>query len=148
MLLEAPRPPMQLCVPPTHEETMTAEMRIAIAQAQHGNSRLLDAIECRYLNLLARIGELVVRRQDGSRFWWFSEFPTYNEDEHAPFVVGLERDGETRLLEWSLVEKCRRCDGKLRRLPCRVCGGDWHVADTWDDHVYTDVNGVIVWGYD
>lgn len=128
---------------------MTLAVRDAMRAALAGDFAELDALEVAFLNVLVRIGELAIRDRDGGLHEWFTPggaVETYTVT--APFVLAYHRDfcrDGRAALEWQLREKCRRCDGKLRRLPCRVCDGRWYVND-WDDHevLYTDLDGVLI----
>lgn len=149
--MSAPTPPRELrsAIPP--ETSRTAEMDAALRKAMAGDFTDLDCLELRYLNLLVRIGDLAVRHQDGRLHWWFDpddeNFERIDDERYAPFVIAIDRGvGETAkpALRWALMEKCRACAGKLRRLPCRVCDGDWWVHFVnQDDILCTDLDGAL-----
>lgn len=129
---------------PEAEESLRAAMRAALA----GDFAALDGMELDYLNVLVRIGELVMRHQgDGRQHWWFDSYPVPPRAGYAPFVFAIRRGFCANggcALEWCLAEKCRRCDGRLRHQDCRVCGGRWHLAEINDEPVYTDLTGVLL----
>lgn len=150
--MTAPVPPLDLREPVTHEEAMSLAMREAMTAALGGDFAALDALELAFLNLLVRIGELLVKHPDGTPYWWFDQhdarYAGIDRDVHAPFVVavlrGFDRHARTAL-QWALREKCRRCAGKLRRVDCRVCDGRWYVTGCNDHEVlYTDVEGALI----
>jgi hypothetical protein len=150
--LTSPNLPLELRTPAFQDGAMSDEIRAAMKAALAGDFAPLDKLELEHLNLRVRIGELVVTHPDGTPHWWFDKrdrrWLLADREVNAPFVVGLvrgyTREGKTAL-EWALHEKCRRCDGKLRRLPCRVCEGRWYVEDMSDHElVYTDIDGVLI----
>jgi hypothetical protein len=152
--LTAPTPPRALRAPSSLSDDAKSEaVRDAMQAALRGDFSELDKLELEFLNLLVRIDELFVKHADGTPHWWFDKRDVRYAaariyDTHAPFVVGIRRGfnrDASSALEWALQEKCRRCDGKLRHLPCRVCDGRWYVGDM-DDHelVYTDIDGVLI----
>jgi hypothetical protein len=130
-------------------ETINVEIREAMQAALSGDFGELDRIELAHLNRLVRIGELRVRHPDGELYWWHQEGGAIEQYDHAaPFVVGRNRGagpGGVSVLEWRLLAKCRQCNGKLRNLACRACGGRWYVDDM-EDHetVYTTLEGVLL----
>lgn len=151
LVLSARSSPLELRAPIAHDEAVSAAVRDAMRAALAGDFAALDKLELDYLNLLVRIGELFVRHPDGTPHWWFdpqdARYQRADREVYAPFVVEYHRGYGPRAqaaLEWWLAEKCRNCDGKLRRLPCRVCGGSWHVADASDFVIYTDIDGVLL----
>jgi hypothetical protein len=127
-------------------------MDAALRKAMAGDFTELDRIELRYLNLLVRIGDLAVKHADGRSHWWFNpddeRFEVTDDCGYAPFVIAIDRgfDQNARpAMRWALMEKCRRCDGKLRNLPCRVCEGEWYVHGVDDlEVVCTDLDGVLI----
>jgi hypothetical protein len=146
--LTAAAAPVELVRPVEHDEAMSEAIRDGMRAALEGNFSKLDAIEVAHLNVLVRVGALVVKERDGTPHVWFTRGGAIQRYGNvAPFVVSLHRgytkDGRTAL-QWWLAEKCRRCDGKLRHLPCRVCGGEWYVADVSDWVLYTDLEGVLL----
>ena len=145
-------PPLELRGPMVQDEAVSVAVREAMRAALAGDFAAADRLEMDFLNLLVRIGELFVKHPDGTPYWWFDQhdarYARADRDVHAPFVVAIVRgfDAKARTaLEWALHEKCRRCDGKLRREGCRVCDGRWYLHD-FNDHelVYTDVDGVLI----
>lgn len=149
-LVPPPKPP-EILLPVAQRDAMSHAMREAIKAALAGDFKALDRLEVEYLNVLVRVGELVVRFPDGAPHWWFnpddSRFRRIDHERYAPFVIDVLRGYGPRAetaLEWSLGEKCRQCAGRLRHEPCRVCDGRWHLTDVLDEWVYTDLNGVIL----
>lgn len=153
--LTPPQPRRELVRRPQHAEAMTDALRKAIDAALKGDFAELDRRELAYLNVLVRIGELVIHEPDGTLHWWFNpddpRFERLDDERFAPFVLRVVRgygpQGETAL-HWGIVEKCRRCGGKLRHVPCRACAGTWHVGDWTDAHVeaYTTLDGLLLEG--
>jgi hypothetical protein len=149
--LVLPHDPRLPGAPSAVSEAVRDAMRAALA----GDFTELDRLELEYVNLMVRIGELRVRHADGTPHWWFDERDTrFRRAEigavNAPFVVGLVRgfgaDARTAL-KWQLREKCRRCHGRLRHMPCRVCEGRWYVEDMSEHQVlHTDADGVLIEG--
>ncbi len=150
LILTADTLPLELRRPISHEEAMTLAVRDAMRAALAGDFAALDELEVACLNLMVRIGDLEVREPDGrTPHWWFTRGGAIEQyDAVAPFVVAYHRgfgaDGHAAL-EWQLLTKCRRCAGKLRREPCRICGGRWYIDD-FDDHevLYTTLEGVLI----
>lgn len=145
--MKHPTPPLELRSPVPHESGVGGAMHEAFKAALNGDFAPLDKIEIDFLNLLVRIGELRMKHADGEKHWWHVES---TDAANAPFVTAILRGfgpGGRQALEWGLYEKCRQCDGKLRRLPCRICGGRWYLDDKGGDEVvYTDVDGVLLEG--
>lgn len=147
--LQPPAPVPELVRPVPHEEAMTSAMRDALRAALDRNFVLLDKLELDYLNVLVRIGEFRVTYPDGTAHEWFnSEAWRAAGAERAPFVTAIRRGAgpdARQALEWQLMTKCRRCEGRLRRVDCRVCEGRWYVDD-FNDHetLVTDLGGVLL----
>lgn len=141
-----PIAPQPLVRPLSHAEQMADQaVRDAMNAALAGDFALVDQLEVTYLNVLVRAGVLVMRDAEGERHPWHAEI---RDPAWAPFIVAYHRRYGAACrpaLEWQLRRKCRRCEGKLRRLECRICDGRWYVDDS-DDHelVYTDVDGFVV----
>ncbi len=140
--LTSPTPPRELVRAPGDT---TPALRDAMNAALAGDFHALDLLEVTYLNVLVRIGELVLREPDGTPHAW--ALIPQPDRAVAPFVTAYRRgfgpDGHAAL-EWQLCTKCRRCEGRLRRLDCRVCGGTWWVEEMMDREVlYSDTRGVL-----
>ena len=148
VVLSAPVPPPVLRGPFTADQAVRDAMSAALA----GDFAALDRLEVTYLNVLVRIGELVITDAEGRRHWWFVPQHERWQDARdrglAPFVLAYHRRWGAACapaLEWALIPECRRCAGKLRRLACRVCGGDWYIDDRADRQlVYTSAEGVLL----
>lgn len=144
LVLTMPRRPRALLGPHDNDAALKARVDHAMRKALGGDFGELDRLELEHLNRLVRIGELAVRHADLSLHRWF----TRRGASVAPFVVQLHRGagpGGKTLLEWWLAEACRRCQGRLQQVDCRVCGGAWHVADACDEVLTTDTEGVLVY---
>lgn len=145
--LSAPTPPVALVGP--HDGSMSEALRQAFKQALAGDFAALDRIELDFLNLLVRIGELKLRHADGTAHSWSCPYLRGDlEGERAPFVTQILRHAGPagrQALEWQLLVKCRRCDGKLRHLDCRVCEGKWYI-DHFGEHevLVSDLDGVLL----
>lgn len=141
--------PLELVSPA--RDGMCAEMDKAMKAALRGDFTELNRIEIDHLNLLVRIGDFRIRAADGSAHWWFDPLDARHarleSSGQAPFIVAILRgyDAMARsALQWALCEKCRRCDGKLRRLPCRVCDGRWYLQKGDQAVIHTDLDGVLI----
>lgn len=126
-------------------------VRDAMNAALRGDFAALDRLELSYLNVLVRIGELFVKDANGTPHWWFdladARCKRAIDDGRAPFVVAYHRSFGGRgepALEWQLMPVCRRCEGKLRRLECRICAGAWYLGESSDDGLVTTSEGVIL----
>jgi hypothetical protein len=143
LVLTAPTAPRVLRGPYVPDQAVRDAMNAALA----GNFGALDHLERTYLNLMVRIGDLCVRDANGAPHWWFDlaqpRALELRDRGFAPFVVDYHRGGEARL-EWAMMPVCRRCVGRLRRLACSVCGGDWYVGESLDALILTTVEGLIV----
>jgi len=126
-------------------------VRDAMEAALAGDFKALDRLEITYLNVLVRIGELKGRNADGTLMWWHDprhkHHWTLAQHGTAPFIVAYHRRWGAACapaLEWTVMAACRRCIGRLRRLACSVCGGDWYVGQDSLEHVFTDAHGVVL----
>lgn len=133
----------------SHRDPQSGELTGAMKAALRGDWEKADEIEVDYLNLLVRISEFGVHYPDGEPHEIFGpRSPCANVERH-PFVYTILRnaapDGRS-LLVWTLAEPCRRCAGLLRRVPCRICDGQWYVNRGEDIEwlVYSDLDGVLV----
>lgn len=149
LVLTSHTPPMEIRRPAPWNPSADQAVRDAMNAALAGDFKALDRLEITYLNVLVRIGELAIRHRDGAPHSWCQAYVRGDlERESAPFVTAYLRSFGRRCepaLEWQLRTQCRKCAGLLRRLDCRICGGDWYVDDD-DDHelVYTTTEGVLI----
>lgn len=132
--------------------TADQAVRDAMEAPLAGDFKAVDRLEVTYLNVLVRIGELKVRDADGTLYWWHdprhAKHWTLAQQGLAPFVLAYMRSfGPSCIaaLEWRLMPSCRRCIGRLRRVDCRICGGDWHVGEVdGEESIYTTCEGVLL----
>lgn len=147
--LEPTVPTLQLVMQPEHRDPATGALSAAMRALLSGDHEQLERLEVEYLNVLVRIGEFGVRYPDGTPMGVFGPSRARRDGERHPFVDDILRcatpDART-LLVWTLAEPCRRCLGRLRHAPCRICDGRWYVDRGQDSEwlIYTDVDGVLV----
>ncbi len=131
----------------TADEAVRDAMNAALA----GDFYAADRLEATYINVLVRIGDIFVKDEHGTPWWWFNvtdgRYASLADRGLAPFVIEYHRrwgPACAPALEWRLMPVCRRCAGKLRRLECRICNGDWYVGDSPEGSLFTSDDGVVL----